>query len=576
MSSPAPVLGPADLVRHRAAAAAPPDAVPPARRGRRRRAVPPARRGPAGHRLHYAVKANPEPHAARRAGRGRQPVRRGQPGGGARGARRRAPAARPRLLQPGQAARRHRVRRRARGPAVRRRHARGDRQGRRRRARGRRSSAGWSPRARARTGRCRASTAARPTRRSRCCGTPRRLGLDAGRGLLPRRVAAARPGGVGGAHRRERAGCSRRSGPAGSRPRLLDLGGGFPAQPGGGLPAAGGVRRRHRAAPATSTSADAPPRHARRARPRHRRRRRRAGRRGARGRPPRRHPLGVPRRGRLHRPGRDARRGDPLPDRDRPRRRPDRPLRAGRPDLRQRRRALRAGQVDLPLDLAEGDTGPAAGGRGLHQLLLDRRASTASRRCRPTSCREPPASRSAASSPRTPRPRSRCRCRGRCCSCSRGTEYGDGPTGRWSSGSPGPRGCCPTCCCPGRSARWATGSAGSACCAATLRLRVAFLAVVAVAVPAGAARVAVVAAALAVACGTPAYPTVMAAIPRLAGPPGGAPPSALVTIEVAAWVVGPRSAGCCSCRRPGRSSRLLAVLLTCAAGLAWGVPCPAR
>ena len=67
---------------------------------------------------------------------------------------------------------------RARRAAVRRRLARGDPQGRRRRTRGRGAVPASSPRARARTGRCRASTAARPTRPSTSCGSPPRSGLD--------------------------------------------------------------------------------------------------------------------------------------------------------------------------------------------------------------------------------------------------------------------------------------------------------------------------------------------------------------------------------------------------------------
>ncbi len=95
---------------------------------------------------------------------------------------------------------------------------------------------------------------------------------------------------------------------------------------------------------------------------------------------------------------------------------------------------------------------------------------------------------------------------------------------------------------------WAVGSLGDRfrrprLLAATLLLRVAFLGVVAVAVPAGALGVAVVAAALAVACGTPAYPTVMAAVPGLAGPAKRRVTEGLVTIEVAAWTVGPALGG---------------------------------
>src|SRR3954468_19679562 len=77
----------------------------------------------------------------------------------------------------------------------------------------------------------------------------------------------------------------------------------------------------------------------------------------------------------------------------------------------------------------------------------------------------------------------------------------------------------------------------------TLVLRLALLIGVAVTVAAGGLVVAVVLAALAVACGTPAYPTVAAALPELAGRHRTRATDALVTIEAAAWVVGPAVGG---------------------------------
>ena len=127
---------------------------------------------------------------------------------------------------------------------------------------------------------------------------------------------------------------------------------------------------------------------------------------------------------------------------------------------------------------------------------------------------------------------------------------------------------------------WAVGSLGDRfrrprLLAATLVLRIVFLAAVAVAVPMGRLGVAVVAAALAIACGTPAYPTVMAAIPRLAGPFRRRATEALVTIEVAAWVVGPALGGLLLLPATRPFIPLLAVLLTLlATALAWGVPLP--
>src|SRR5262249_20998599 len=53
----------------------------------------------------------------------------------------------------------------------------------------------------------------------------------------------------------------------------------------------------------------------------------------------------------------------------------------------------------------------------------------------------------------------------------------------------------------------------------------------------------VLAAALAVLCATPTYPAIAAALPALAGPQRVRATEALVTIEVAAWVVGPALGG---------------------------------
>ena len=219
--------------------------------------------------VHYAVKANPRPRAARRAGRGRVPVRRRQPGRGRRRARGRRRPRRPGLLQPGQAPRRHR-----RWPP-----ALGVRlfvvdsveevaEGRRRPPRARRCCAGSSPRARARTGRCPASTAAPPTRPSTILRSAAELGLDAGRRLLPRRLAAARPAGLGRADRRRGRGVRRARAPTASSRWLLDLGGGFPAHLEGGCPPLAGVRRGDRAARCAGTSATDRPADPRRARPR--------------------------------------------------------------------------------------------------------------------------------------------------------------------------------------------------------------------------------------------------------------------------------------------------------------------
>jgi MFS family permease len=109
----------------------------------------------------------------------------------------------------------------------------------------------------------------------------------------------------------------------------------------------------------------------------------------------------------------------------------------------------------------------------------------------------------------------------------------------------------------------------------TLLLRVGCLAVLVVAVPAGRLGPAVVAAALAKACGTPAYPTVAAAMPRLAGRRSRRATEVLVTVEVAAWVVGPALGGLMLQPWARPLVPVVALGLTVlATGLAWGVPLP--
>lgn len=81
---------------------------------------------------------------------------------------------------------------------------------------------------------------------------------------------------------------------------------------------------------------------------------------------------------------------------------------------------------------------------------------------------------------------------------------------------------------------------------ATLALRLACLTAVAVAVAQGRVWVAVSAACLAVACGTPAYPAIAAAMPALARSAGldaRRATDVLVTVEAGAWVVGPALGG---------------------------------
>jgi MFS family permease len=96
----------------------------------------------------------------------------------------------------------------------------------------------------------------------------------------------------------------------------------------------------------------------------------------------------------------------------------------------------------------------------------------------------------------------------------------------------------------------------------TLGVRGALLVVVAVAVAQGWLLVAVLAAALAIACGTPAYPALAAAMPGAAGPARRRATDLLVTIEVASFVVGPAIGGLLLAG-PARSwSPVIGVLLT--------------
>ena len=122
-------------------------------------------------------------------------------------------------------------------------------------------------------------------------------------------------------------------------------------------------------------------------------------------------------------------------------------------------------------------------------------------------------------------------------------RYGDGPHGPLVIGLVGAARMVPYVLLS-----WAVGSLGDRIrrerlLAATLVLRLGFLGVVAVAVAADRLALAVIAAALAIACGTPAYPTVAAAMPSWPVRRAGARTEALVTIEVAAWVVGPALGG---------------------------------
>jgi len=95
---------------------------------------------------------------------------------------------------------------------------------------------------------------------------------------------------------------------------------------------------------------------------------------------------------------------------------------------------------------------------------------------------------------------------------------------------------------------WAVGSIGDhvsrdRLVRATMAGRLLFLGVAAGALATDHVGVAVVAAALAVATGTPTYPAIAASLPALAGDDRARATELLVTIEVSAWVVGPALGG---------------------------------
>jgi MFS family permease len=122
-------------------------------------------------------------------------------------------------------------------------------------------------------------------------------------------------------------------------------------------------------------------------------------------------------------------------------------------------------------------------------------------------------------------------------------RYGDGPHGALVVGLAGAARMAPYVLLS-----WAVGSLGDhvrrdRLVVATSALRLVFLLAAAAAVAADQVGLGVLAAALAVLCGTPTYPTIAAALPALAGPHRARATELLVTIEVSAWVVGPAVGG---------------------------------
>jgi len=122
-------------------------------------------------------------------------------------------------------------------------------------------------------------------------------------------------------------------------------------------------------------------------------------------------------------------------------------------------------------------------------------------------------------------------------------RYGTDPHGAWVVGLAGAARMAPYVLLS-----WAAGSLGDRVrrdrlVRVTYAARLVLLSAGAVALAAGHVGAAVVACALAVAAGTPTYPTIAAALPGLAGPERARANELLVTVEVCAWVVGPALGG---------------------------------
>jgi MFS family permease len=145
-------------------------------------------------------------------------------------------------------------------------------------------------------------------------------------------------------------------------------------------------------------------------------------------------------------------------------------------------------------------------------------------------------------------------------------QYGDGPHGALAVGLAGAARMAPYVLFS-----WAVGSLGDhvrrdRLVRATMALRLACLVAAAVAVADDRVALAVVATALAVTCGTPAYPAIAASVPALAGPDRARATEALVTLEVSAWVVGPALGGLLLVE-PLRPWTLVGAVVLAAAGL---------
>ena len=306
---------------------------------------------------------------------------------------------------------------------------------------------------------------------------------------LPRRLPAARPERLGPPDRRRRqrlrGATRRRARPPGCSTSAAASPPGTRARP--PLAAYGAVDRA-----ATCARLRRPPAaDHRRARPGDRRRRRRPGRHRDRRGPTRRHPLGLPRRRRLHRAGRDARRGDPLPHRTSADGGPTGPCVLAGPTCDSADVLYQDTPVELPLALAEGDL-VRFDCAGAYPRRTPRSASTASPRL-PVVHRPPPHrtprearfARGSRTSAGTPEKRSeggpspaggvRLRGAGHWAALAPAAGPGVGPVRRripmvpGSSAWPGRPGWRRTSFCPGPSARSATtcdatGWSGPRCC----------------------------------------------------------------------------------------------------------------
>lgn len=275
-------------------------------------------------------------------------------------------------------------------------------------------------------------------------------------------------------------------------------------------------------------------------------------------------------------PGRDAGGGDPLPHQHLGRRRAHRPGGAGRTHVRQRRRAVPGRPGRAAAGAGRGRPGPPALGRRVHLELLHGGVQ----RVRPAADRARAMSQVARASWRAPE---RVVLAHALAAIGMSLpwpllllEVSERSSSAWVLGLAAAARMLPYV-----AISWCAGRLGDhvrrdRLVRATLVGRVVLLGSVGAALLADQVGLAVVAAVLAVAVATPAYPSLAAAMPRLAGRRSERMTALLVTVEVASFVVGPAVGGLLLVRALRPATVPVAVVLVV---LAWvlmaGVRLPA-